>query len=125
MDILLDTHVILWAASMPEKLSPKITEFILDKKNNLFFSVASIWEIVIKNNLGRKEFSVDVHKLRKGLLINQYQELNIQADHVTAVSQLPNLHKDPFDRLLIAQAQVEAFELITVDQAILQYTNLN
>jgi len=119
--LLLDTHILLWAAGQPEKLSESARTLILKTENSLFFSAASIWEIVIKRGLGRDDFKVDPNRLRKMLVINGYTELPVTAEHVLRIDLLPPLHKDPFDRVLIAQARSEAMLLLTVDSAIIQY----
>lgn len=121
MKLLLDTHVILWAAGQPEKLSEPAQALLNIPENSLYFSAASIWEVVIKRGLGRADFKVDPARLRKMLLSHGYTELPITADHVLRVETLPLLHKDPFDRLLIAQARSEGMQLLTVDTSILQY----
>ena len=121
MKLLLDTHVILWAAGQPEKLLEPARSLLTMPENTLFFSAASIWEIVIKRGLGREDFKVDPDRLRKMLVSNGYTELPITAEHALRIETLPLLHKDPFDRLLIAQARVEGMQLLTVDAAILQY----
>lgn len=121
MKLLLDTHILLRAADDPEKLSRKARALILDSENELFFSAASLWEIVIKNGLGRADFDVDPHLLRRGLVDNGYIELPITSDHAIGVSALPPLHKDPFDRILVAQATVEGFILLTFDDAVADY----
>jgi len=87
----------------------------------LLFSVASLWEIVIKNRLGRDDFKVDPRLLRRGLLDNGYIELGIASTHVMAVDALPPIHKDPFDRLLVAQAMVEGITLLTADLCVASY----
>jgi PIN domain nuclease of toxin-antitoxin system len=119
--LLLDTHVILWVAGRPEKLSDEARSFLTMPENALFFSAASIWEIVIKRSLGREDFKVDPVRLRKMLVSNGYIELPITAEHALRVETLPLLHRDPFDRLLIAQARAEGMQLFTVDASILQY----
>ena len=121
MNFLLDTHIILWAASEPEKLTAKIRSLITDADNQLFFSPANLWEISIKKNLGRQDFQVNARQLWRQLLLNGYQELPISSEHTTAIDSLPNLHKDPFDRILIAQAKVEKFHLLTADKIVIQY----
>jgi PIN domain nuclease of toxin-antitoxin system len=121
MKLLLDTHIILRAAGQPDKLSEPARNMLIDTRNSLFFSAASIWEIVIKRGLGRDDFKVDSHRLRKMLVMNGYSELPITAEHVLRVDTLPGLHKDPFDRILIAQARSEAMLLLTVDSDIVQY----
>lgn len=92
-----------------------------DPKNELIFSVASLWEIVIKCGLNRPDFSVDARVLRRGLLDNGYRELPILSEHAVAIEALPPIHKDPFDRLLIAQATVEGITLLTDDTTVARY----
>ena len=121
MRLLLDTHILLWVAGEPEKLPESARKMLLDERNFLFFSAANIWEIVIKSGLGRDDFKVDPHRLRKMLIINGYIELPITAEHVLRVDSLPQLHKDPFDRVLIAQARSEGMHLLTVDSAVINY----
>ncbi len=89
--------------------------------NILYFSAASIWEIVIKNGLQRPDFNVDAHLLRRSLIENGYRELPIASQHTLAVAHLPFIHKDPFDRILVAQAGFEGFLLLTMDDRVAQY----
>jgi PIN domain nuclease of toxin-antitoxin system len=121
MKLLLDTHILLWAAGQPDKLSELARKMLLDNRNTLFFSAANIWEIVIKKGIGRDDFKVDPERMRKMLVLNDYKELAITAEHVLRVSALPSLHKDPFDRMLIAQARSEGMLLMTVDSAVIAY----
>lgn len=121
MNLLLDTHVLLWAAGNPERLSERAASQLTDENNTLYFSAASLWEIVIKTGLGREDFRVDAHLLRRGLLENGYLELPILTQHVMAVAHLPDLHKDPFDRMLVAQAQSEGYLLLTADERVALY----
>ena len=121
MKFLLDTHLLLWLAATPQKLSKKARGVIEDPQHELFFSAASIWEVAIKQTLGRKDFIADAHLLRRGLLDNGYHELPILSDHAVAVNSLPDIHKDPFDRMLIAQATVEGFILLTADKSLAKY----
>ena len=121
MKLLLDTHIILWAAGQPEKLSESARTLLTTPGNTLFFSAASIWEIVIKRGLGREDFKVDPNRLEKMLVTHGYTELPVTAEHALKVETLPLLHKDPFDRLLLAQARAEGMLLLTVDAAVLQY----
>ena len=121
MKLLLDTHVLLWAAGQPEKLSESARTLLTTPENALFFSAASIWEIVIKRSLGRKDFKVDPARLKKMLITHGYTELPVTAEHALKVETLPLLHKDPFDRLLLAQARAEGMLLLIVDASILQY----
>jgi PIN domain nuclease of toxin-antitoxin system len=121
MKLLLDTHVLLWAAGEPGRLSDATRTLLLDESNNLFFSSASIWEIVIKRGLVRDDFKVDPLRLRKMLVMNGYTEIAVDSDHALAVDGLPLLHKDPFDRILLAQARTEGFSLITADEQLMKY----
>ena len=119
MRILLDTHLLIWAAA--DKLPPKAVSYINDKANTLLFSSASIWEITIKSELGRTDFSVDPAALYNGLLGAGYEELPITSRHSLLVRNLPMLHKDPFDRILLAQAASEGIMFITADKVLTQY----
>jgi PIN domain nuclease of toxin-antitoxin system len=92
-----------------------------DEANRLFFSSASIWEIVIKRGLRRDDFRVDPFRLRRLLVVNGYTELSVNSDHALAVDQLPPLHRDPFDRILIAQARTEGMVLLTGDGLVARY----
>ncbi|MBN2034777.1 MAG: type II toxin-antitoxin system VapC family toxin [Deltaproteobacteria bacterium] len=121
MKLLLDTHIVLWAAGQPEKFSESARTLLTAPQNILFFSAASIWEIVIKRGLGRDDFKVDPHRLRKMLVTHGYTELPVTAEHALKVETLPMLHKDPFDRLLLAQVRAEGMLLLTIDASILQY----
>lgn len=121
MKLLLDTHLLLWVAGQPDRLSQAARRFIEDKENELIFSAASLWEVVIKRGLGREDFKVDPRLLRRGLLDNGYGELPIGSEHVVAIDTLPPIHKDPFDRVLIAQALVEGITLLTTDATVAGY----
>ncbi|MDD5365795.1 MAG: type II toxin-antitoxin system VapC family toxin [Gallionellaceae bacterium] len=121
MKLLLDTHLLLWAAGLPERLSAQARRLIEAADSELFFSAASLWEIAIKRGLGREDFQVDVRLLRRGLLDNGYSELPIGSEHAVAVDSLPAIHKDPFDRILVAQAMLEGITLITSDTVVAQY----
>lgn len=121
MKLLLDTHVLLWAAGLPAQL-PHVARAMLEEQGNeLVFSAASLWEIAIKCSLGRADFQVDARVLRRGLLDNGYLELPISSEHAVFIDSLPPIHKDPFDRILIAQATVEGITLITSDALVTQY----
>jgi len=121
MKLLLDTHLLLWAAGEPERLSTSAQALINDAGNELLFSAASLWEIAIKRGLGRRDFQADARLLRRGLLDNGYSELPIVSEHVVATEDLPPIHKDPFDRVLVAQATVEGIALLTTDPLVAQY----
>ena len=121
MNLLLDTHLLLWAASEPQRLSAKARTLLLDPANHLLFSAASLWEISIKNGLERSDFNVDPRRLWRMLVINGYRELPVTSEHTVAVNDLPHLHKDPFDRILVAQARVEGLTLLTADKMVAKY----
>ena len=121
MNLLLDTHVLLWAAGVPQRLPEDVRGLLEDEDSNPFFSSASLWEIAIKSGLGRADFRVDPHVLWRGLLENGYAELPVTGAHAVAVDLLPPIHKDPFDRLLVAQARVEGITLLTADKLVARY----
>ncbi|HWZ42707.1 MAG TPA: type II toxin-antitoxin system VapC family toxin [Candidatus Saccharimonadales bacterium] len=121
MKLLLDTHLLLWAASQSNRLSANARKLIGNPENEVLFSAASLWEVAIKRGLGRHDFQVDPRLLRRGLLDNGYGELPIVSDHVVAIEGLPAIHKDPFDRILVAQATVEGITLLTTDSLVGQY----
>ena len=121
MQLLLDTHLLVWAMGEPERLDPALVRLLEDPMNTPVFSVASLWELVIKRGLDRPDFQLEPPVLRQALLEAGWRELPVEAHHVLAVGQLPGLHRDPFDRLLLAQAQVDGLLLITADQQLAQY----
>lgn len=121
MKLLLDTPLLLWAAGAPDRLSAVARSLIEESENDLFFSAAGLWEIAIKRNLGRNDFHVDARVLRRSLLDNGYRELPITSEHAVAVDTLPPIHKDPIDRILVAQATVEGITLLTSDSVVAQY----
>ena len=121
MKLLLDTHILLWSADRPEELSKEAVSLLANPENVLFFSATNIWEISIKNSLRRKDFPVDPGSFRRNLLANGYIELPITSEHCIAIQSLPPLHKDPFDRILIAQATVEGITLLTADRKVAKY----
>ncbi len=121
MKFLVDTQLLLWAAGNPARLSAKARKLLNDPANELLFSAASLWEISIKNTLGRENFKVEPRVLRRGLLDNGYTELPISSEHAVSIDALPPLHKDPFDRLLLAQAMSEGITLLTGDAQLARY----
>ena len=122
MKLLIDTHLLLWAAAdtLPENAMP----YFLNNDNELYFSSASIWEVVIKKGLNRPDFQIDPFALYKGLLNNGYLELNITCQHTLLVTDLPQIHKDPFDRILLAQAKAEGTSLLTSDKILSNYSTV-
>ncbi len=121
MNYLLDTHLLVWAANQPERLSHAAAELIADPGNALYFSAIGIWEVAIKQSLRRSSFTVDAPILRRGLLANGFSELPLTSDHALAVLHLPAIHQDPFDRILIAQAISEDITLLTTDSMVARY----
>lgn len=121
MKLLLDTQVLLWAAGVPDRLSGAARKLLEDTHHELLFSAASLWEITIKNGLGRADFRAEPGALRRGLFDNGYQELPVTGEHAVAVGTLPPLHKDPFGRLLLSQALCEGITLLTADAQLARY----
>ena len=121
MKFLLDTQILLWAAGQPERLSTAARRQLSDPKNELLFSAASLWEITIKKSLGRDDFRVEPRLLRRGLLDNGFIELPVTSEHAVSIDALPDLHKDPFDRILLAQALSEGITLLTADAQLARY----
>jgi len=121
MKLLPNTHLLLWAAGQPAHLSARARALLKDPANQLIVSAASLWEIAIKRRLGRDHFRVAPRLLRRGPLDSGYGELPITSQHAIAIDGLPALHKDPFDRILVAQATVEGMTLLTADPVVAQY----
>jgi len=119
--LLLDTQLLLWAAGQPERLSPAARKQLNNPKNELLFSAASLWEVAIKNSLGREDFRVEPRLLRRGLLDNGYIELPITSQHAVNIDGLPPIHRDPFDRMLLSQALTEGITLLTTDAQLARY----
>jgi PIN domain nuclease of toxin-antitoxin system len=121
MRLLLDTHILLWAANEPERLSAATRALVENPNNDVVFSAISIWEIAIKTARGRGDFRLHAGFFRRGLFDNGYTELPMTGAHAAALAGLPAIHKDPFDRMLVAQATVEGLTLVTSDPAIANY----
>lgn len=121
MRLILDTHLLLWAAGFSGRLPAAARSLLEDLANQPVFSAASLWEIAIKRMLGRDDFVVDPRVLRRGLLENGYEELPIMGAHAVFIDSLPLLHRDPFDRMLVAQATVEGITLLTSDARVARY----
>lgn len=121
MNLLLDTHLLLWAAANDRMMSAEADRLVQDPANTLWFSAASIWEVAIKRGLDRPDFRTDPGALRAGLLENGYRELAVEGRHCLPLTTLPALHADPFDRILIAQALCEGMSLITADRKVAAY----
>ncbi|MXW52570.1 MAG: type II toxin-antitoxin system VapC family toxin [Gammaproteobacteria bacterium] len=121
MKLLLDTHLLLWTAGVPERLSPDPIRLLSDSASKLHFSAASIWEVVIKSTIGRNDLRVAPIQLRDSLVQNDYTEIPIHTDHTLSLIKLPNIHRDPFDRILVAQAMAEKAILVTTDSKVAKY----
>ena len=121
MRLLLDTQLLIWVAMFPERLSEAARALMNDPNTLPVFSVASIWEAAIKNALRRDDFRVDPRLLHRGLLDNGYTELPVTSQQALHVAALPPIHKDPFDRLLLAQAISEGIVLLTSDAQLARY----
>ena len=119
--VLLDTHLVLWSALAPQRLPAKAAKLIGSRDSAMAFSVASLWEVAIKSSMGRPDFTVDAAALRRWLLQEGFTELPIRPEHVLKVAHLAWHHRDPFDRLLIAQAELEGAVLWTADAALKPY----
>ena len=123
MKILLDTHILLWAAADSASLSSQARKILVSDSAELYFSAASIWEVAIKMGLGRPDFAVDPRQFRRGLLSNGYREVTVTGEHAIEVISLEDIHKDPFDRILVAQALVEPLRLMTHDATVARYSD--
>ena len=121
MNLLLDTHLLLWSAFAVERIPQATVRRLSDPGNALWFSAASIWEVAIKRALDRPDFRVDPGVLRAGLLANGYQELPVEGPHCLGLATLPPLHGDPFDRMLVVQAAAEGMVLLTADRMVAAY----
>jgi PIN domain nuclease of toxin-antitoxin system len=122
MKFLLDTHVLIWLYEPNRKSLPAgVRELVLDRRNEIYFSAASIWEVSIKFSRGRSDFTLDPHLLWNGARESGYRELQVSGKHAAAVAMLSNIHNDPFDRLLIAQAIIEDATLLTHDAVVAKY----
>jgi len=119
--LLLDTQLLVWVGYAPQRLDRSLAAELVDRRRDISFSVVSIWEVAIKASLGRDDFQVNPPALRLGLLEQGFRELPIQVNHVLSVQHLPRIHRDPFDRLLVAQAAEERLSLLTADRTLIGY----
>jgi len=124
VNFLLDTHILIWAAIAPHKISSELASLLSDPSNHLYFSSASIWEISLKESLGKTDFKVSSKKLHDGLIENGYRELKVSALHAMEVIKLPFIHRNPFDRILVATAIWENMPLLTNDSTLSPYHSL-
>ncbi len=121
MQLLVDTHLLLWSVAASRKLPAKARELLTDPENEVLYSAASVWEIAIKSGFRRADFQVDLPSLLRAFAGAGFTELAISSAHAAHVLSLPDLHKDPFDRLLVAQAQTEPAVLLTNDEQLGPY----
>ena len=121
MRLLLDTHLLLWTIAESRRLSAAARALIGETENELTFSSVSLWEVAIKAGRGRRNFRIDVSSLRRSLFDNDYAELPVTGAHAVALDSLPPIHRDPFDRMLVAQAIAEGMTLVTSDSAVAKY----
>jgi len=119
--LLLDTHLLLWAVASSQRVSPEARSLIEDPRNDVFFSAASLWEIAIKSTLRRKDFRVDLPLMQSAMSDMGVIELPVRSEHAVRVTELPPVHRDPFDRLLVAQSLVEPMVLLTNDAVLARY----
>ena len=121
MNYLLDTHILLWSLIDPERVPGPMRRLIEDAENRVWFSAASIWEIAIKHSLAKAEFAVEPATIWKAARETGLEELAVTAEHAVGVNALPWLHKDPFDRVLVAQARAAGMKLLSVDREVNAY----
>lgn len=119
--LLVDTQLLLWAAFEPDRLSPRARALLASRTHALCFSLASVWEVALKTSLGREDFRVDAALLYKALVAEGWTEVPIAPQHLFRVGTLPWVHRDPFDRLLVAQAMEEGLTLLTADASLAGY----
>ncbi len=122
MRLILDTHLLLWAVAASRRLPAEARDLLIDPRNTVFYSAASIWEIAIKSRLGRRDFRVDIRRLLVAAVETGFVELPVTSAHAARVATLPDLHRDPFDRLLVGQALAESAVLLTNDAPLGEYS---
>jgi PIN domain nuclease of toxin-antitoxin system len=122
MRFLLDAHLLVWLAALSERLPAEVREIAEDPTNEIFFSSASIWELTIQFSAAKTTLALPPNILYRELIDNDFEELPVSATHALAVETLPWIHKDPFDRILIAQSISEGMLLLTSDDTIAQYS---
>lgn len=123
MNLLLDTHIALWAITDSPRLPGKARELIASPKSSVWISAATVWEIAIKHSLGRGDMPVSSQDALCYFRESGYGFLPIEPEHAVAIEDLPEHHEDPFDRILVAQALVEPMRLITHDAIVARYSD--
>jgi len=121
VNFLFDTHLLLWIAAGSDRLPKAARELVLDETAIMNFSAASIWEVTIKAGLGRADFEAVPRRLRDALIENGWNEVAVTGEHAVGMIELPPIHKDPFDRMLLAQARAEGMTLLTSDATVARY----
>jgi PIN domain nuclease of toxin-antitoxin system len=121
MDILLDTHAAIWFFEDDKRLSKSAAEIIYNLENMIYISMASLWEIGIKVSTGKLEFDGGIDCFIEAVYKNEFKMLEISPEHIKKVTELPFIHRDPFDRIMIAQSMVEGMTIMTVDENIVEY----
>lgn len=121
MRLLLDTHVLLWALMAPQRLGAALLRALEHPQQRVLFSAASVWEIAIKCALRRPDFGFDPEAIAQAALDTDFEPLPVRHEHAARVRHLPPLHADPFDRILLAQAQCEGAQLVTADRVLMDY----
>lgn len=121
MRVLVDTHLLLWAAARSRRLPKEARRLLEDPRNDVHYSAASLWEIAIKLGLRRGDFQVDLRRLRPALSEMGFLELPVTGAHAERLVALPPIHKDPFDRMLVGQSFCEPLVLLTNDDALAAY----
>lgn len=124
MSYLVDTHVLIWHAREPERISRRVRAVLNDASVPVWFSMASLWEMAIKISLGKLQLDVTIEVFAESQLRNAYQLLPVNLVHVVEVAKLPLHHRDPFDRMLIAQALSENLTILTADENFKKYRGL-
>ena len=124
MVLLLDTHVLLWTLDAPERLPREVVAQIESPETTIYFSAASIWEIAIKTALGKVAFQYSPEEIARAARDTGFVELPVSSAHGAKVAHLPLHHRDPFDRMLIAQALLMPAQLLTADLALVPYSEL-
>ena len=121
MDIILDTHAAIWFFEDDKRLSKLAIDAIYDLENMIYVSIASVWEVAIKLSTGKLTFDGGIENFIETIYKNEFELLDISPRHTKMVAELPFIHRDPFDRMLVAQAMIEDMTVLTVDENIVKY----
>jgi len=121
MDVLMDTHAILWFFKDDKRLSKTAVDIIYNLDNRIYVSIASVWEFAIKLSTAKLSFDGGIDKFVDTIYDNEFELLNLSLGHTKLIANLPFIHRDPFDRMIIAQAMLESMMIITIDENISKY----